>query len=878
MRLLHINTLRIFTTLLIIMMIMMSFAPIEASAETTESDNTFTFTDNGITAEDESGSGFKISDTALTINASGTYTVTGSCSDGSIKVKKGTTGVTLILKDLDLTSLTTAPVTCNKLSQVNIVIDGEVSLEDSLANSEDYLINTYGYAEDAEELEDAENAVLKCKGGSVVTISGNGTLNITAKAKNGIKSGATLDADGNEVAADSSSDYFASLTLSGITLNVDTTGVYVPDSDTYGDCINGESYVWIKSGTYNFKAGDDAIKCDYTLDIGSSGASNSALDINITKCVEGIEGAIVNFYSGDIDINATDDCVNAANSDLSGYQFELNVEGGDIYGVSANDGDALDSNGTVTINGGKVVVFGGPNGNAVDTGTDGNNSIDDSFIITGGTFFGAGTSAMSIVPETSSQDWVAWGYSSNGGQFPGGGGPGFAFGGNSSQSTNMSNASNIKLKVGSTSYSVGSNINIGANNKLTVLNGSTELFSVTAANKATFALFSGDMTGTTASYTVSYNSNGGSGSMSSVTVDSGESITVGECTFTNEGYTFDSWNTASDGSGTSFDAGDSLTVSNNITLYAQWKDDGTEAVNLRIYGSDRYATALKSADYLKEGLGVDEFGTVVLAYGENYPDALTGNYLAALNNAPVLLTRDSKASEIIEYINDNLTEGGKVYILGGEGVVPESVMTSLSDLGYDVERLGGSTRYDTNLQILEETGIDGGELLVCSGINYPDALSASSSGRPIMIVGGSLTDDQKAYLEAGNISKIYIVGGTGAVSQSVEDELAEYVSDIERFAGSTRYETSVLTAEGLFESPTGVMLVYSNNFPDGLSGGSAAFIHGMPVLLVNDGNYSLAADYADENSVSSSVTLGGPTLISNETIRSIVYGKVADYS
>ncbi|MCR4669524.1 MAG: cell wall-binding repeat-containing protein [Clostridia bacterium] len=861
--------------LLIAAMLVMLFLPVRASAETAESDNTFTFTDSGVTALDESGQGFKISGTTLTINASGTYTVTGSCSDGYIKVKKGTTGVTLILKDLDLTSSVTAPVACNKMSQVDIVIEGEVTLQDNIANSEDYLIDTYGYAEDAEELEDAENAVLKCKGASVVTISGDGTLNIIAKAKNGIKSGATLDSDGNEVAADPTSDYFASLTLSGITLNVDTTNVYRPDSDTYGDGINGESYVWVKSGTYNVKAGDDGIKCDYTLDIGEDGSSDSALDINILKSVEGIEGAIINFYSGDIDVTASEDSVNAANSDLSGYQFRLNVEGGDIYCVSGNDGDAFDSNGTITINGGTVVVFGGTNGNAFDTGTDGDNSIDDSFVINGGTVFGAGTSSMAIVPTTSSQDWVAWGNAAGGNQPPGGGF--MAAPGGTNGSTNMSDASSIKLKVANTSYSVGNTVNISANNKLSVLNESTELFSVTAPNKATFALFSGDMTGAVKTYTVTYNSNGGSGSMSAVNVNSGENVTVSDCGFSNEGYIFAGWNTAADGSGTSYEAGDVITVTKNIVLYAQWTDDGTEAVNLRIYGSDRYRTAMKSADYLKDELGIDEFDTVVLACGGDYPDALTGNYLAAVNGAPVLLINDSRASEVIDYIDANLADEGKVYILGGEGVVSESVSTSLESLGYDVERLGGSNRYETNLQILGETGIEGGELLVCSGLGYPDALSASSSGRPIMIVGKTLTDGQKAFLEENEVTKIYIVGGTGAVSQSVEDEISGYVSKIERFAGSNRYQTSILTAEGLFDDPDTVMLVYGSNFPDGLSGGSTAYAGGMPVLLVTDSNYSLAADYSEDKGVSASVTMGGSALISNDTIRSVVSGKIAEY-
>ena len=79
---------------------------------------TLTFTDSGITG---SGNGVEISGTALTISEPGTYLLTGSCADGSVKVKKGTVGVTLILSDLSLTSSTTAPITCGKSSVVTIV-------------------------------------------------------------------------------------------------------------------------------------------------------------------------------------------------------------------------------------------------------------------------------------------------------------------------------------------------------------------------------------------------------------------------------------------------------------------------------------------------------------------------------------------------------------------------------------------------------------------------------------------------------------------------------------------------------------------------------------------------------------------------------------
>lgn len=72
--------------------------------------------------------------------------------------------------------------------------------------------------------------------------------------------------------------------------------------------------------------------------------------------------------------------------------------------------------------------------------------------------------------------------------------------------------------------------------------------------------------------TVSYNANGGSGSMDSQTFypDDGESVTIKENGFTRSGYSFVNWNTSWDGKRASYNAGAKYS-GNGISLYAQWK-------------------------------------------------------------------------------------------------------------------------------------------------------------------------------------------------------------------------------------------------------------------------------------------------------------------
>ncbi len=566
---------------------------------------TFTFSDSGITSSDSDFDKY-IDGNELTIKDSGSYKVTGSCSDGSIKVKKSTKNVTLTLEDLSLTSESTAPLACSKNSQVDIIVKGEVTLTDSVKNSEDYWTDQ-GYSDSDSEVDSAENAVVKLKGASKVTISGDGTLNINANAKNGIKSGSTLDSDlDTELAYDPESEYFAYLTMNDLTVNIDATSVYTPSSasssntgstgadpwrrtgpgggmnpgmdntDYYGDAINAESCLSIQSGTYNINADDDGIHCDYILNIGALGADNSDLDVNINGSYEGIEGAVVNFYSGDIDITASDDAVNAANSSLSGsgsdpfqrggssYDFQLNIFGGDIYADASNgsDNDGLDSNGSINVYGGKTIAIADQSGNAFD--------LEGSFNISEGTLLGLGSAPMEGEKLNSStqQTWAVWSGGSSG--FGGFGGRGSR----GSSSTNISEAdqSKITLSVNSNSYGIGSSISgISNGTKVAVLcSGSEEIISTTAKNNASYVTFAGDINAAGDS-TLTYIANNGTSDTSSVSGQTGSVLTVAANNFSNSGCTFKEWNTQSDGSGISYNAGDSFNISCDSTLYAIWE-------------------------------------------------------------------------------------------------------------------------------------------------------------------------------------------------------------------------------------------------------------------------------------------------------------------
>lgn len=288
---------------------------------------------------------------------------------------------------------------------------------------------------------------------------------------------------------------------------------------------------------------------------------------------------------------------------------------------------------------------------------------------------------------------------------------------------------------------------------------------------------------------------------------------------------------------------------------------------IRISGEDRYSTGYKVANMYKEELGVDKFDTVIVATGKNFADALAGSYLAAEKKAPILLTngKSNNISELHKYIKANVNANGTIYILGGESAIPASVEIIS---GYTIKRLAGKNRYDTNIKILEEVGIIGNEIIVATGKSFADSLSASATKLPILLVKPNdiLNDAQKRIL--GNVSKIYIVGGEGAVSKAYEKELKAY-GEIERVEGKSRYETSVAIANEFFDDVNAVVLASGKTFPDGLCGGPFASIMGIPLILTTDKKASITSDYIRTEGIGLGYVLGGKSALEDETVVNI---------
>ena len=452
-----------------------------SSAYTSSNATLISFTDSAVTA-DGAYSGYEIEGTDVSITAAGTYVFSGDCDDGSITVKKGVTGVTLVLNGLTLTNADSAAITLNKTAEAALI---------AAAGSENTVADTAG-AND-------ENAAVKVKSGASLSLSGTGTLTACGNAKNGIKgaSDAVITVDEltlNIEAADDGLSCDDELTIKGGRVNItaggdavkaspDTDDAENPDTTSLGNVtvsggtmtldaandgvqadgdltVTGGTFditangghttaltddsasckglkagktltvsggmftvdsaddalhandVTVSGGTLTLASGDDAVHADNDLVVGVKGSSSTSNPkISITASYEGLEGTTVSVYSGDIDVAASDDGVNAANSDLGerSDKYAINIAGGDLYIDAGSDG--LDSNNDITMTGGKVEVYG------ADAMMDAAIDYDGTFTLSGGTLFGAG-----MEPGAGTQAYVAVGQTTSSGGHGGMGG------------------------------------------------------------------------------------------------------------------------------------------------------------------------------------------------------------------------------------------------------------------------------------------------------------------------------------------------------------------------------------------------------------------------------------------------------------------------
>ena len=366
------------------------------------------------------------------------------------------------------------------------------------------------------------------------------------------------------------------------------------------------------------------------------------------------------------------------------------------------------------------------------------------------------------------------------------------------------------------------------------------------------------------SYSVNFDSNGGS-AVASQSVKYGSKASR-PADPTRAGHTFQGWYTSRDG-GSKYDFGTAVT--GDVTLHAHWAKE--PAALRRLSGATRYDTM----ERIVGAGGWRSGGTVIVASGGNYPDALAASGLAGVLDAPIVLT-DGNTLSVQASARLTSLAPSRIIVAGGRAAVSDGVVAALRGICPDVERVAGETRVDTSLELYRKGSGWGSTAILATSGNFADALSVSSyayaAKAPVFLVdpGTGLTRAQKAAL--GTFGQVLVVGGENAVpSRHVAG-----LPGVTRLSGATRYETSERIAEwttGHGLGMDGVVYATGANFPDALAAGPLAGRAGAVTLLVADAHspaVSFSADYRGK--VDRAYVVGGENAVSRATADAIADG------
>ena len=267
----------------------------------------------------------------------------------------------------------------------------------------------------------------------------------------------------------------------------------------------------------------------------------------------------------------------------------------------------------------------------------------------------------------------------------------------------------------------------------------------------------------------------------------------------------------------------------------------SQAITLtRLFGETRYETARVISEFYNQ----EKVQDVILSTGNEFADALSASVLAHRKEAPILLTdltvEDSQ--DAFDYITQYLDPSGTVYLIGGVGVISSEFEARLNSLGfYNIVRIAGVDRYTTSEQVarsLEQATTP--TAVISSGEAYPDALSiasfAASKAWPILLTPrNALPRNVADYLAEKKPAKIYITGGTGVISENVENEISVLLpeADIERLSGQDRFGTNIAVAQTFNTDPLTVYLTTGYGFADALAGSVLAARNGDPIIFID---------------------------------------------
>jgi putative cell wall-binding protein len=300
---------------------------------------------------------------------------------------------------------------------------------------------------------------------------------------------------------------------------------------------------------------------------------------------------------------------------------------------------------------------------------------------------------------------------------------------------------------------------------------------------------------------------------------------------------------------------------------------GGAPATARLQGGDRFATsaAVSQATY-----PTTTGGTVYIASGVDFADAISAAPAAAAQKAPLLLVGQGELPASVQTELRRLAPKS-VIVVGGPAAVGDTVLTAIASLGTLVVRVAGADRFETSRKVADFAFPGATGAYVASGLSFPDALSASSaagsSKRPVILVDGrspGLDPATKSYVAHRAFSTVTLVGGTTVVPSGMQDELTGMGTSVTRLGGSDRFQTSQVVNAAAYASAPTAYLATGWSFPDALSGAAAAGAQSAPLFVVQTGCVPRSiGDTLVRMGVTKIVLLGGTAVLTSD-VSSIV--------
>lgn len=298
----------------------------------------------------------------------------------------------------------------------------------------------------------------------------------------------------------------------------------------------------------------------------------------------------------------------------------------------------------------------------------------------------------------------------------------------------------------------------------------------------------------------------------------------------------------------------------------------------RLYGADRYMTAVEVSKRFAPKVDV-----AFVATGANFPDALAAAAAASKLGGPLLLTQPNTLPSVVSKELKRL-KPTQIIVVGAEGAVNKKVFNELTKIAPS-KRLGGKDRYATGHKVVEHAFPSAETVFIATGADFPDALAASGAAglleAPVMLVDGqknTLSASVNNQLRSLKASKVVLIGGSGAVTSGIQNQLKDKGYSVSRLGGADRYATAAEINNKFFaaDSTKTIFLATELNFPDALAGAALAGQVGAPLFVTS----ASCAPSSVQSSITSltptsTVVLGGTSVISNNAAKNMVCAQPA---